>query len=40
MRTTSPLNGELDTGGGVGAVNANYEQGLGGFQIHLLGRYG
>jgi len=38
-----PLNGELDTGGGVGAVNANYEQGLGGFQIHLwdaMGKFG
>jgi hypothetical protein len=30
-----PLNGEIDTGGGVGTVNSANEQGLGGFQIHL-----
>jgi hypothetical protein len=38
-----PLNGEIDTGGGVGTVNSANEQGLGGFQIHLwdsMGKFG
>jgi len=31
-----PLNGEQDGGGGTGAVNTNYEPGLGGFEITLF----